>query len=116
MSVLAHIGREIPKKLITAIVRAGQGQRLLESMSEAPGVLSISHHHARGIGSRRVRTGQLYASEQDVLIVLVEAEQVDAIFARIHAEGKIGEPGAGMIFIENILRGHPMMPFQGVDW
>lgn len=116
MSVLAHIGREIPKKLITAILRAGQGQHLLESMSEAPGVLSISHHHARGIGSRRVRTGQLFASEQDVLIVLVEAELADVLFARIHAEGKIGEPGSGMVFIENVLRGHPMMPFQGVDW
>lgn len=116
MSVLAHIGRTIPKKLITAILRAGLGQRLVESMAEVPGVLSISHHHARGVGSRRVRAGQLYFSEKDVLIVLAEAEHSDAIFARIHAEGKLGELGAGLIFIENVLRGHPMMPFEGVDW
>lgn len=116
MSLLAHIGRDIPKKLITAILQAGQGKRLLESMSEAPGVLSISHHHARGIGGRRIRAGRFFASEQDVLIVLVEAELADVLFARIHAEGKIGEPGSGLIFIENVLRGHPMMPFQGADW
>lgn len=116
MSALAHIGRANPKKLITAILRAGLGQRLIESMAEVPGVLSISHHHARGVGSRRVRAGQLYFSEKDILIALVEAEHADAIFARIHAEGKIGEPGAGLIFIENVLRGHPMMPFEGADW
>ena len=116
MSVLAHIGRGIPKKLITAILKAGHGQHLVETMAEVPGVLSISHHHARGVGSRRVRTGQLYFNEKDVLIVLAEAEHADVIFARIFLDGKLGEPGAGMIFSENILRGHPMMPFEGADW
>lgn len=116
MSVLAHIGRGLPKKLITAILVAGQGQRLLEAMAEAPGVLSISHHHARGVGSRRVRTGQLYFSEKDVLIVLAEAEHADAIFSRIFVDGRLAEPGAGMIFSENILRGHPMMAFKDGGW
>ena len=47
MSALAHIGRAIDKKQLTAIVRAGEGQRLVEQFVEKPGVLSISHHHAR---------------------------------------------------------------------
>lgn len=116
MSVLGHIGRGIEKKLLTAIMPAGEGQRLVEKFATTAGVLSISHHHARGMGSRRVRTGQLYFAEKDVLIVLVEADAADAVFADIFREGGLGQPGAGMIFMENVLRGHPMMPFAGADW
>ena len=39
MSVLEHIGRGLEKKLITALLRAGDGQRLLTSLAEAPGVV-----------------------------------------------------------------------------
>jgi nitrogen regulatory protein PII len=116
MSVLNHIGRDIPKKLITAVLRPGEGQRLVGEMAQMPGVLSISHHHARGVGSRRVRAGQLYFSENDVLIVLAESEQADTIFSHVYEAGKLFEPGAGMVFVENILRGHPLMPLDLADW
>ena len=116
MSALGHIGRGVEKKLLTAIVPAGEGQRLVAEFVEAPGVLSISHHHARGMGSRRIRAGQLFFAEKDVLIVLVEASSADAVFAGIFREGRLNEPGNGMIFIEKVLRGHPMMPFEGADW
>ena len=71
MTALAHIGRGIEKKLLTAIVRSGKGRRLLEQFAEAPGVLSASHHHARGTGSRWISRGKRYFTEQDVLILLV---------------------------------------------
>lgn len=116
MTVLTHIGHNLPKKLITAILPAGIGQCLLENLAEVQGVLSISHHHARGVGRQRVRTGQLYFNERDILIVLVEAEHADTLFARIFTEGKLGEPATGMIFMENVLRGHPMMHFDSTDW
>lgn len=116
MSALAHIGRTIDKKQLTAIVRAGEGQRLVEMFVEKPGVLSISHHHARGVGSRRIREGQLYFDEKDVLILLVESEFVDAVFSSLFHAAGLNQPGAGMIFMEKVLRGHPMMPFEGADW
>ena len=116
MSVLSHIGRGIDKQVITAVVGLGRGKPLIEQFCEAPGVLSISHHHARGVGNRRVRKGQLFFREHDVLIVLAEAEHADALFARIHAEGRIGEHGTGMVFMEKVLRGHPMMPVDLADW
>ncbi|MBK7900615.1 MAG: hypothetical protein KA603_01675 [Azonexus sp.] len=116
MSVLAHIGRGIEKKLITAILRSGGGKPLVAALAELPGVLSVSHHHARGVGSRRVRSHQMLFDEKDVLIVLVEAERADDIFRRIYDEAGIGEPSIGMMFMEPVLRGHPMMPCEDADW
>ena len=116
MSVLAGIGRELEKKLITAILPAGRGQKLVAALAEMPGVLSISRHHARGVGGRRIRDGQLYFDEKDVLILLVETEFVDEIFSSLFHEARLNQPGAGMIFMEKVLRGHPMMPFEGADW
>lgn len=114
MSALAHIGSTVPKKLITAIVRSGEGQPLLEALADAPGVLSVSHHHARGIGDHR--QPRMLLNEKDVLLVLVEAEHADGIFSRLYREGNIGQPHVGMLLMENVLRGHPMMPFESTDW
>ena len=38
MSALAHIGHGVEKKLITAIVAAGNGRRLLDIVENRPGV------------------------------------------------------------------------------
>lgn len=116
MSVLGHIGRGVAKDLITAIVDSGKGKRLLEQFCEAPGVLSISHHHARGVGSQRIRAGQMFFRERDVLLILVESEYLDSVFKGVFEAGQIGEPGGGVIFSETVLRGHPMLPFDGSDW
>jgi hypothetical protein len=64
MSALSHIARAIDKKQLTAIVRAGEGQRPVELFLEA----------------------------------------------------RLNQSGAGMIFMEKVLRGHPMMPFEGANW
>lgn len=116
MTVLSHIGRSAEKELITAIVAAGLGKLLVEQFCEAPGVLSISHHHARGVGTRRVKAGQLYFQERDVVLILVDRTHVDAVFDRVFREAGIDEPGGGVMFSETVLRGHPMMPFEGADW
>jgi hypothetical protein len=110
MSVLAHIGYGIEKKLITAIVVSGQGMKLAKLVESAPGVLSVSHHHARGTGRRQ--PGSLLWTERDVVMVLVEAPQADDVFAQLFEAGEIGEPKQGIIFMESVSRGHPMMPFD----
>ena len=110
MTVLAHIGYGVEKKLITAIVVSGQGMKLTKLVENEPGVLSVSHHHARGTGRRQ--PGSLLWTERDVVMVLVEAPQSDDIFAQIFLAGELGEPNQGIIFMEAVCRGHPMMPFD----
>ena len=116
MSALGHIGRGVEKQLITAIVQAGLGKKLVEGFCETPGVLSISHHHARGVGKERIRTGQLFFQERDVVLILVETEYTEKVFGEIFVAGNIGQPGGGIMFSESVIRGHPMLPFSGADW
>jgi len=111
VSALGHIGHGVEKKLITAIVSSGHGHKLLEIVENRSGVLSVSHHHARGTGSRRIRPGRVFWSEKDVMMVLVEAPHADEIFTLLYEAGGIGEPHQGVIFMEAVRRGHPMMPF-----
>lgn len=116
MGVLSHIGYGIEKELITVVMEAGLAGQLITKYCEQPGVLSISRHHARGVGSTRVRTGQLYFDERDVLLVLVEAEHAPHLFEALFQDAKIGRAGGGLMFAEKVLRGHPMMPFDDNDW
>ena len=113
MTVLAHIGRT-EKRMITAIVPSGIGSTLLDRLAHEEGVLTASHHHARGVGTRRVRPGRMVFDEQDVVMVLVDAEHAERLFALIYRESGLGERHAGLMFEEKILRGHPMMPFANV--
>ncbi len=110
MSALWHIGRG-DKKLITAIVPAGQGEPLMTRLESEPGVLAVTHHHARGVGRRRVEPGRLISDEKDVVLVLAETENADDVFGLIYREGRLSEPHVGLIFMEKVLRGHPMLPF-----
>lgn len=111
MSVLGHIGYGVDKKLITAIVMSGRGLELMTHVEELPGVLSVTHHHARGTDRRGQRPGSLVWIERDVVMALVEAPHADAVFASLFEVGRLDLPHQGVIFMEAVSRGHPMMPF-----
>ena len=112
MTALGHIGYGVEKKLITLITLSGRGAGLMELVENREGVLSVTHHHARGTDRPgRQRPGKLLWSERDVVMVLVEAPQADELFALLFAAAELGEPHRGLIFMESVLRGHPMMPF-----
>jgi hypothetical protein len=99
-----------PHRLITAIMPAGCGLPLAEKLALVHGIISVSHHHARGVGNRQSHTRQrLYADEKDVVMALVEAARADEVFAFMFREGGIGESHAGLVFMERVLRGHPML-------
>jgi hypothetical protein len=111
MSVLGHIGYGVDKKLITAIVMSGRGLELMKLVEEHAGVLSATHHHARGTDRRGQRPASLMWIERDVVMVLVEAPRADEVFRLLFDAGDVGAPHQGVIFMEEVCRGHPMMPF-----
>jgi hypothetical protein len=111
MSVLGHIGYGVEKRLITAIVMSGQGLELRKLIEEHKGVLSVTHHHARGTDRRGERPGSLVWIERDVVTALVEAPHADAVFEQLSTAGNLHLPHQGVIFMEAVSRGHPMMPF-----
>ncbi len=111
MTVLGHIGYGVEKKLITAIVMSGHGLELMKLVEEQPGVLSVTHHHARGTDRRGQRPGRLVWIERDVVMALVEAQHADTVFKLLFNAGNLDVPHQGVIFIEDVSRGHPMMPF-----
>jgi hypothetical protein len=111
MSVLGHIGYGVEKKLITAIALSGRGLELMKLVEEQVGVLSVTHHHARGTDPRGRRSGALVWVERDVVMVLVEAPHADAIFNLLFDAGQLGVSHQGVVFMEEVCRGHPMMPF-----
>jgi hypothetical protein len=111
MTVLSHIGYGVEKKMVTAIVLSGRGLELMKLVEEHDGVLSVTHHHARGTDRRGQRPGSLVWIERDVVMVLVEALHADEVFDLLFEAGELGVPHQGLIFIEEVCRGHPMMPF-----
>jgi hypothetical protein len=111
MTVLGHIGYGVEKKLVTAIVMSGHGLELMNLVEEHAGVLSVAHHHARGTDRRGQRPGTLVWVERDVVTVLVEAPYADAVFRLLFEAGDLGVPHQGVILMEEVSRGHPMMPF-----
>lgn len=111
MTVLGHIGYGVEKKLVTAIVMSGCGLALMKLVEEHAGVLSVTHHHARGTDRRGQRPGTMIWVERDVVMVLVEATHADAVFKLLFEAGDLGVPHQGVILMEEVSRGHPMMPF-----
>lgn len=112
MTVLGHIGYGVEKKLITLITESGRGVKLMKLVENREGVLSVTFHHARGTDRPgQQRPGKIKWIERDVLMVLTEAPQADELFALLFGAAGLGEPHQGLIFTEQVSRGHPMMPF-----
>jgi hypothetical protein len=96
-------------KLITCIMPAGRGLELIEGLREL-GVMSAQVHHARGVGqsSKRRRGVSLYA-EREIVQALVEAARADEVFDFLYAAAEIGRPHAGMLLMEKVAHGIPLM-------
>jgi nitrogen regulatory protein PII len=96
-------------RLITCVMPAGRGLELIEQLREL-GVTSAQVHHARGVGqsSKRRRGVSLYA-EREVVQALVAAARADEVFEFLYAAAEIGRPHAGMLFMEKVAHGIPLV-------
>ena len=90
---------------MTAIIASGRQLLLLRKVENRPGVLSVTHHHAR-------HRQPAHSPGADVLVGKGRADGAgrcaagDEIFALLFAAGKISEPHQGIIH-EAVRRGHP---------
>lgn len=87
---------------IVCIVPKGQGQKLVDAVSEEHEAFNANYHHARGVGrSTRVGKGGLgEQQEKDVFSITVDHESADEIFKFLYFKAGIDEAHGGMIYMQ----------------
>lgn len=85
------------ERLITCIVPAGRGLRLLEALRARQGVADAAWHHARGVGA----TGRKrwLVEEKEVVTAVVPASRGEEVFAFLYREAGLDSPLAGLVFM-----------------
>jgi hypothetical protein len=91
-------------KRITCFLPKGAGIRLVEMLHSKKNIDSTNVHTGRGL--RTVESVKDYGAwtEQDVLTVVVDAEQADEIFAFIFFQGELNKPGGGFIYQTSLVK------------
>lgn len=93
-------------KIITAILPAGAGIPLIKHLKSRKGILAANSNHSRGTGSLAVKgsRGVGRQQEKDIVNVLVETDQSDALFEYIFRVAHINRPHGGFIFMSSTPR------------
>ncbi|KIM11269.1 MAG: hypothetical protein KU37_06395 [Sulfuricurvum sp. PC08-66] len=89
-----------PYKLITCLLAQSIGVEILEALQKEFGITTANLAHARGGSSNNAYA--IHAVE--ILTVLVEASQADAVFEYLFFALKINEPSHGIMFQEHVAR------------
>ena len=61
-------------------------------------MVTVSVHHARGIGTHSLRH-RVYSDEKQVLTAVVPAERGDAVFELVYFAAGLNLPQAGMVMM-----------------
>jgi len=94
-----------PLQVITAVVPHGRGNDVARAAVEA-GAQAVTITHGRGTGVReRLKfLGVAIHPEKEVLFTVVPAGIADRVFDAVFKAGRIGEPGMGFIFVQEVRR------------
>ena len=86
--------------LITCVVQRGQADAIVTAAQEA-GAQGATIYFARGTGVRERLGifGVTVEAEKEVIIIVVANDQVDRIFEKMYAVGKLDVPGMGFIYV-----------------
>lgn len=95
-------------RLITCILYQGGGTEILKAL-RARGLTTANVHHARGsaIGDPPGKKGLPSTFAQEIVTVVVPAEQADEIFDLLHEKGEIDQPRGGFLYMERLRRAVP---------
>lgn len=92
-------------EVITAVVPHGRGNDVARAAVEA-GAQAVTIYHGRGTGVREKLKflGVAIHPEKEVLFTVVPSRLTDAVFDAVFKAGRIGEPGMGFVFVQEVKR------------
>jgi len=97
--------------LITCIVQRGAADAIVTAAQDA-GAQGATVYFARGTGVRE-RLGVFGVTvevEKEVIMIVVANDQVDRIFERMYAAGKLDTPGMGFIYVTPLEKAATYVP------
>jgi len=91
-------------RLITCILPLGKAAPVVEALNDERGVTRATIHKARGIGRYAALSGKALAQpcEKDILNVVSEADEADALFTWLYDLTEIAEPHGGIMFMQRL--------------
>ena len=91
--------------LITAVVQAKYGNFVLDAALKA-GASGATYFFAQGTGTRQAlgEAGEEIEIGKRVLFLVTDSAKTDAVLKAVAREGKLDEPGAGLAFVQDVLR------------
>jgi len=91
--------------LITAVVQAKYGNHVLDAALKA-GATGATYFFAQGTGIRQTMgdAGAGIEIGKRVLFIITDADKTDAVMKVVAREGKLDTPGAGIAFVQDVLR------------
>jgi len=94
-----------PLEVITAVVHHGMGNAAAQAAVEA-GAQAVTITHGRGMGVREKLKflGVAIHPEKEIIFTVVPAHLTDHVFEAVFKAGRIGEPGMGFIFVQEVKR------------
>jgi len=102
---MAHSETHESLEVITAVVHHGLGNAVAQAALEA-GAQAVTILHGRGTGVREKLKflGVAIHPEKEVLFTVLPGRLTERVFEAIFRAGRIGEPGMGFIFVQEVKR------------
>jgi nitrogen regulatory protein PII len=93
-------------KLITAILPKGMGIDMLKKLKKEKGIIAANVESARGMGhlTPEAHRGAGEQAEKDMLNVIIDAAEADALFEYIYETAEINKPHGGLLFMSRLQR------------
>ena len=102
--------------LITCIVQKGMADGLIKAAQEA-GAQGATVYYARGVGVRERLgvVGFAIEVEKEVITIVVSTDQLDRVFERMYAAGRLATPGMGIIYATTLDKAATYVPHEIVE-
>jgi len=96
-------------RLITCIIPKGKAVKVMEEIKSEFGLLRAQVHLARGTAPNTPRAlhGLVEHSEKEILEVIVEQQEADAMFGFLFKSLHISEPYNGIMYMQPLGRSTP---------